>query len=656
MNLRRLSCAVFAALALSAQSAFAGQGAQGRHAKIDRALADALASGETTARVIITVKPGFRDGIRDALRKHGDVIRSEHPSVEAIAAVVHSSDISELAAHSGVAYVSIDATVYAGATRPQAWRRYDRNVLIVSSSRRQSGSSTQSTLRETLGLPARPSPPTMTGAGVTVAVIDSGIDPRGGLGRRIVAFYDFTRGGIPTLPYDDFGHGTHIAGLIGGAGSMLGVAPDVNFVGLKVLDKDGQGSTSDVIKALEYVTTNKNRLGVQVVNLSLGHPIFAPASEDPLVAAVERASAAGLIVVTSAGNFGVEPSTGQPAYTGITSPGNAPSALTAGATDTQNTVTRGDDEVAPFSSRGPTWFDGYAKPDFVAPGSKLVSAGYDHQTLFDLLPLNQVIVSNRKEYLELSGTSMAAAVTSGVVALLVESHTRAGYLRASALTPNLAKAILEFSAIPVAGADPLTQGTGQINAGGAVALASAIDTGAASGTWWLRAGVPMFTTIGRTHYAWSQRITWGHTVWTGNMLFYDLRAWAQADWGDNIVWGGRVDAQIVDDNIVWGTSAVWAANIVWPDRVLGQRSGDGDNIVWGYEEGDNIVWGTALDLDNIVWGMVVGDGIVFASSDGDNIVWGTFDGGDNIVWGTALDLDNIVWGMNLVNGRPGGHF
>src|SRR5262245_57205384 len=107
---RRLSCAVFVVLALSAPAAIAGQDAQRRHANMAGALADALASGETTQRVIITVKPGFGDGIRDALRKHGDVLRSEHPLVNSIAAEVHSGDIGALADHPGVAYVSIDAT------------------------------------------------------------------------------------------------------------------------------------------------------------------------------------------------------------------------------------------------------------------------------------------------------------------------------------------------------------------------------------------------------------------------------------------------------------------------------------------------------------------------------------------------------------------
>src|SRR5262249_11013356 len=147
---------------------------------------------------------------------------------------------------------------------------------------------------------------------------------------------DFTKNGKATSAFDDYGHGTHIAGLIGSNGrrsnyEYQGIAPDVRLIGLKVLDKTGRGKTSDVIKALEFLVANKDRLGIHVVNLSLGHPIFAPAKYDPLVQAVEKASKAGLIVVTAAGNFGANETTGEPGYTGITSPCNAPSAICAGA-------------------------------------------------------------------------------------------------------------------------------------------------------------------------------------------------------------------------------------------------------------------------------------------------------------------------------------
>src|SRR5207302_8882907 len=156
-------------------------------------------------------------------------------------------------------------------------------------------------------------------------------------------------------------------GLVGSSGMLSdygfqGVAPSVRLVGLKVLDGTGAGSTSDVIAALQFVTANKNQLNVQIVNMSLGHPIFAPAADDPLVQAVQAATAAGLIVVTSAGNVGRNPTTGAVGYGGFTSPCNAPSAICVGAANTYQTEARSDDVVAPYSSRGPSWYDGYAKP------------------------------------------------------------------------------------------------------------------------------------------------------------------------------------------------------------------------------------------------------------------------------------------------------
>jgi hypothetical protein len=302
----------------------------------------------------------------------------------------------------------------------------------------------------------------------------------------------------------------------------------------------------------------------------------------------------------------------------------------------------------------------------VAPGTKLVSDCQVNQTLARLLPSNVVSggVTNKK-YLQLSGTSMAAGVASGVVALVVDAHNRAGYRGAAPLTANAVKAILEFSALRVDGFDTLTQGTGQVNANGAIALASAIDNSAPDGAWWLRAGVPVQTTIGGVQYPWSQQVIWGGSLLTGDLVYYDLKAWSQAvEWGDNIVWGTQAQVRALDDNIVWGTAAdniVWGTNIVWGDRLIGQRSGD--NIVWGTASGDNIVWGTFAD-DNIVWGTMVGDNIVWGTFDGDNIVWGTMDGdnivwgtmegGDNIVWGTS-EADNVVWGTLAMN-RQGGIF
>ncbi len=198
-------------------------------------------------------------------------------------------------------------------------------------------------------------------------------------GSRIAAFYDFTTGAaIAAPPSDQYGHGTHVAGLIAGSGAPSGglypgIATNATLIGLKVLDGVGSGYTSNVIAALEFAVTNKQALGIDVINLSLGHPVFEPAATDPLVQAVEAAARAGIVVVVSAGNFGKNPTTGEVGYAGIASPGNAPSAITVGALDTKGTRTPFDDSVAPYSSRGPTWYDGQAKPDVVAPGHALTA-------------------------------------------------------------------------------------------------------------------------------------------------------------------------------------------------------------------------------------------------------------------------------------------
>jgi serine protease AprX len=619
--------------------------------KIDRSLRDALTHDGQKRHVIITVKPGFAGELRTALEAHGDVIASESPLIDALVAEIHSADIADLARQPWVETVSDDAVVYAGAERSGVRLRRIANRLkrLVESG---APALETSNIRETLGLPKYPTQAMpFAGTGIGVAIIDSGIAPNLDFGTRITAFYDFTRGGIATVPYDDYGHGTHIAGLIGSNGLMsgfqlAGVAPNVNLVGLKVLDKRGQGRTSDVIRAIEYVIVNSARLQVQVINLSLGHPIFAPAKDDPLVRAVEKASAAGLIVVTSAGNFGKNPVSGEVGSTGITSPGNAPSAITVGAANTQNTITRLDDTVAAYSSRGPSWFDGFAKPDVLAPGHHLASDSALSAFLFWKLWNSHKASKTGVGFLELSGTSMAAGVTTGAVAVLLEANRAMKYPGAKPLTANIVKALLEFTAIPVGGADYLAQGAGEINVIGAIALSMATDTSQPSSGWWLHALFNPQTNIDGVSYPWSQRVVYGNQVLTGSYLGFNLPVWSQhVVWGsldaDNIVWGTR--ASVADDNIVWGTKAVatWAPKIVWPDRVIGIM--DGDNIVWGTSDADNIVWGT-LDADNIVWGTRAGDNIIWGTSDGENIVWGTSDD-DNIVWGTSDD-DNIVWGTS----------
>ena len=491
-----------------------------------------------------------------------------------------------------------------------------------------------------------------TGAGVGVAVLDSGVTSwhddlqySGGLsvvqtkgGQRVAAFADFVNG--RSTPYDDNGHGTHVAGIIAGngydaRGIRAGMAPDAHLVSLKVLDANGRGVISSVIAALEYVVANKHTYNIRVANLSIGAAVTESYNTDPLTVAAKRAVDAGVVVVTAAGNLGRN-GLGLAQYGGITAPGNAPWVLTVGASNHQGTVTRVDDVVAGYSSRGPTAIDFAAKPDLVAPGTGIVSLSAPESLFYtskSAYLLKGKLELATKPYLSLSGTSMAAPVVAGAVALMMQANPH--------LTPNLVKAVLQYTAQEYEGYNPLTQGAGFLNVRGAVDVARYFVTAQPGAAYPFKS-------------RWSRKIIWGNYQLSGGAISPSANAWqtgtvwgaARGEDGDNIVWGTRCASEDCD-NIVWGTVED-GDNIVW-----GTRAEDGDNIVWGTrgEDADNIVWGTAEDADNIVWGTDCGgedcDNIVWGTrgEDADNIVWGTAEDGDNIVWGTrAEDADNIVWG------------
>jgi serine protease AprX len=660
--------------------------------KIDRGLRESLRVGAATQHVIISTKPGYRETARKALTDHGDLVKTDHPGIGALSAEIHSGDVGELARQPWVNSVSLDAIVNAVGDKHKvrdtggpSFGPGTKNLV-----------SSVNPLREAVGLSSVTA--ASRGSGIVVAVIDSGLAISDDLSReRVLAFYDYTGTRCPapceTEPFDDFGHGTHVAGLVGSSGKLSGsrfqgIAPDVDFVGVKVLDAGGAGKTSDVISAIEFLVTH-SELHVRVINLSIGHPILAPGRLDPLVRAVEYASAAGIIVVVAAGNDGQVCETdvdgtqacSGPFYATIDSPGNAPSAITVGAVDTNGSASRGDDAVTSYSSRGPSWFDAVPKPDVVAPGHHLwsdatgvlQSATTLWQKCLDVEQARGTVFChegdfNSPQFLRLSGTSMSTAVATGVVALVLKAN--------ASLTPNIVKAILEYTAIPLANVDVLTQGTGGINAGGALALASAINADVPLGNWWLGAGLEPSTRIGESTSAWSQSVLWGQNILGGDLVYRHLLIWSQqVAWGTNlirlrvakpsdvsglsrthdVVWGPNTTIRAAD--IVWRGNAIWGANdniiwgtdhVVWvtqlaPGRVLGLT--DGDNIIWGTGEGDNIIWGTHK-VGDIVWGVYDGDNIIWGTNDGDNIIWGTTPGdGDNIIWGT-LDGDNIIWGTS----------
>jgi serine protease AprX len=428
------------------------------------------------------------------------------------------------------------------------------------------------------------------GAGIRVAVLDSGVAPVSALGGRLVAWVDLVQPQAPA-PTDPFGHGTHVAGLI--AGSMVemldpgerrsfgGVAPGAEIVSVRVLDHLGRGRVSDAIAGLDWVLTRATELNIRIVNLSLGHPVRDPAAHDPLVQACERAWNAGLLVVVSAGNLGRE---AEPFGT-VTSPGNSALVLTVGALSLQGTLARSDDVVASYSSRGPSRFDTVVKPDLLAPGDQLVSLRSPLSLLDRRFPENRLGARSRgagdAELFRLSGTSMAAAMVSGSAALLLSGDP--------GLTPTALKARLMRSA-EKHDDNLFTQGAGRLDVMAAMDLDVWVGSGGSA-----RAARDDLTVhvlpgpegkgdpAGNLEALYGPASQWGvSTLWDRDVLW-------SGDSGEQVVWQVPQPAQP-------GAQRAWqwirdaaARNVVWQlvDSPLPRRHAlHRQSVVWQPRPGE----------------------------------------------------------------------
>jgi serine protease AprX len=386
----------------------------------------------------------------------------------------------------------------------------------------------------------------------------------------VAQFVDFVDNAM--TPIDPYGHGTHVAGIVAGSGfdssgARSGIAPGAHLIALRVLDGTGQGRISNVIAALEYVVVHKTEFNIRIANLSIGAGVYESADVDPLTVAARRAVEAGVVVVAAAGNLGRR-SDGTPRAASITAPGNAPWVLTVGASSHMGTIDRSDDIVAPFSSRGPTAYDGLAKPDIVAPGVGIESlSAPDSQFYTSMAPylLPGTVTTTYLPYLSLTGTSMAAPVVSGTVALMLQANP--------ALTPNAVKAILQYTAEASPNYDVLTQGAGFLDAQGAVQLAQLFASNGSE---------PNVPTSFARHLVWGKRHIWGGS------LLRDSSAWSlSARWGD--------------PNTPSTSLMAWL-NGSSQSGDDGSESGSHEGPAWATSEEDSVVWGTNDDEDSLVWG------------------------------------------------------
>jgi serine protease AprX len=441
--------------------------------------------------------------------------------------------------------------------------------------------------------------PGYMGAGVGVAILDSGIASHTALDTRVAAHVNLVSD-EPGVTGDPFGHGTHIAGIVGGNTSAAkyvtpafagGTAPAVKLIDVRVLGRTGSGRTSDVIAGIDWAVAHKRDYNIKVVNLSLGHPVTEPSVTDPLCQAVERAVAAGITVVVSAGNYGVT-SAGAPVLGGITSPGNSPAALTVGAIDTKGTLDTSDDEVAAYSSKGPARYEIVVKPDVVAPGTKIVSLEAQGSYLSTTYPQWHIAGSGKNAYMRLTGTSMATAVVSGGVALLLNAQP--------SLNPMQVKISMQMGARFMPDAGLVGGGTGSVNFAQSQKIAKQGLVDSLLSTLTSLLGVSSGATF-------NDRPVFDHGTLidrvydrTGIKLLglLDLSALFGngAQPGElNLLGSGNPLGRSAANYIVWGNVAGYSSSyyIVWGNTI---QTSDGQYIVWGNNETSDsnyIVWGNS---------------------------------------------------------------
>jgi serine protease AprX len=300
------------------------------------------------------------------------------------------------------------------------------------------------------------------GTGMTVAVLDTGIDRLPDFGKRLIAGVDLS--GEGNAFQDSYGHGTFVAGLIASNGASskgvyVGEAPGANLVSVKVAGASGLTDLATVISGINWVVAHRDQYSIDVLNISLGTVPLTSSVLNPLDQAVETAWRAGITVVTSAGNSG-------PFNGTILSPGDDPLAITVGAVDDNGSTNASAATTTDFSSVGPTNVDGWFKPDLVTSGRSVVSLRAPGSTIDTLFPSAEIGSSNFVG----SGTSFSTAITSGAAALVLQAAQLMSKSKGtskdkspSLLTPNEVKAQLLGTTVPGPVGNPMVDGHGALN-------------------------------------------------------------------------------------------------------------------------------------------------------------------------------------------------
>lgn len=351
---------------------------------------------------VIVQKLAAANGVEDQVRGLGGIVTRDLSMINAFSAEMTARASIEIARSAGVRWVSLDAPVRSTVCTKCVDTSKLANAYIRAIKADQVWNNK----------------PYLQGTSIGVAVVDSGVNPNGDLYtnmgvNRQIADVRFNSDYNQTTS-DGYGHGTHVASIVGGDGSesggkYIGVAPLVNIINVKVSNDDGSAMMHDVVAGMEWVLENRDAYNIRVVNISLNSSVAESYHTSPLDAAVEILWFNKIVVVVSAGNYG---------NAAIYPPANDPFVITVGATDDKGTNSISDDVMVSFSAYGMT-SDAVSKPDLVAPGKNITARLVNQNMgLANAHPENKV----GDQYFRMSGTSTAAPMVSAAVALLLQDE------------------------------------------------------------------------------------------------------------------------------------------------------------------------------------------------------------------------------------------
>jgi serine protease AprX len=502
-------------------------------------------TGRALQDVIVTAANGVA-AAADAVLSAGGTVEDDLPLIGGVEARVPGEVLVPLSEAPGVTGITVD--------RRMEFVEYSYDETSVASGFTRSTEASTAWAAGNLG------------KGVGVAVLDTGVSPMPDFAGRLVHGPDLS--GEGTL-VDTYGHGTVMAGAIGGSGAdsasldkgkHAGVAPGSTIVAVKVAGRNGAVDVSTVLQAMHWVSAYKDQFNIRVMNLSWGVPSTQDPKIDPLNYAVQRLWQQGIVVVVAAGNSG--PTAGT-----ITKPGDDPLVVTVGAYNDKGTGKLEDDGQVDWTSAGPT-AQGLVKPDVVAPGRSLtLSRSYG----------SKVEVNNPKalvspSYVRGSGSSQAAAVTSGIAALLIAARP--------SLTPDQVKHLLRTTAVPLSGETANEQGAGRIRLAAALTAdpgPAYTQTPTATGLGSIeksRGGYNVVTDCGGVLTDIVGEIDtrcepWDPATWTGSMWKDDSwtgSMWKGAEWTGSM-WKGLDWSASTWDGSMWKggtwTGASWQGESAW---------------------------------------------------------------------------------------------